>query len=69
MAWSVYIYDGKRQTPRGDRGKEMKKEFVKCADRRTARNRCPWAAVIIKAGGGYWCFESVNDARIWAKQK
>jgi len=47
----------------------MRKEFVECKSRATARRHCPWAAVIAKAEGGYWAFESVDDYRIWKVQK
>lgn len=47
----------------------MRTEFVACADRRTAKRRCPWAAVIVKVEGGYRCFESRNDARTWRRQR
>jgi hypothetical protein len=47
----------------------MRKEFVSCKDRRTAKRRCPWASVIVKAVGGYWCFESVVEAATWIMQR
>ena len=47
----------------------MRKEFVECKSRSTAKRLCPWAARIIKAEGGYWAFESIEDARIWKAQK
>jgi len=47
----------------------MRKEFVSCKDRRTAKRRCTWAVVIAKAEGGYWCFESLADAVVWGMQK
>ena len=39
----------------------MRKTFVECKSRATAKRRCPWACKIIKAEGGYWCFESITD--------
>ena len=47
----------------------MRREFVYCKTKKEARELCPWAAVIIKAESGYWCFESVDDARRWSNQK
>jgi len=46
----------------------MRREFVDCKTRATAKCRCPWAAVIIKAEGGYWAFESWDDYRLWKAQ-
>ena len=43
----------------------MRKQFVECRTRNTARRRCPWAVVIAKACGGFWAFESWDDYRIW----
>lgn len=34
-----------------------------------ARKACPWAAVFCKTETGYLCFESVQDADTWRKQK
>ncbi len=47
----------------------MKKEFIQVKSRKTAKRRAPWAARIVKAEGGYWAFESIEDARIWKNQK
>lgn len=47
----------------------MRKEFVECKSRSTAARRCPWAAVIAKADGGYWCFESPDDYDQWKGQR
>ena len=47
----------------------MRKQFVECADKRTAWRHCPWAAVIVKVCGGYQAFESYNDYEIWKNQK
>jgi hypothetical protein len=47
----------------------MRTQFVACKTRRTAVRRCPWAALIIKVQGGYQCFESVEDHRIWHNQR
>ncbi len=47
----------------------MRKEFVRCLSRSTARKLCPWAAIIAKAEGGYWAFESPSDYAIWRNQR
>jgi len=47
----------------------MRKEFIECASRSTARRRAPWAAVIAKVEGGFMAFESVADYATWKKQK
>lgn len=46
----------------------MRTEFIECRSRSTAKRRCPWAAVIARVEGGYRCFESVEDYRIWRQQ-
>jgi len=46
----------------------MRKQFVACKDRRTAKRRCPWHTVVAKVWGGYWCFESLLDAVTWEMQ-
>lgn len=47
----------------------MKSVFVECKCRKTAKKRCPWAAVIAKVDGGYHAFESWQDYQTWRKQK
>lgn len=48
----------------------MRKEFLAdCKSARQAQKLAPWASEVIKAEGGYWAFESVEDARIWRGQK
>lgn len=47
----------------------MKKQFVECADRKTAWEKCPWAAKIVKVEGGFMAFESLTDYRTWKNQK
>jgi len=47
----------------------MRKQFVPAMTRKQAADACPWASEIIKVEGGYMCFESVEDARIWRNQK
>ena len=34
-----------------------------------ARTTCPWASTILPVTGGYQCFESVDDAQTWMRQK
>lgn len=46
----------------------MRKQFIDTDDRDDAERECPWAAEIIEADGGYWCFESVTDAATWRNQ-
>ena len=48
---------------------KMRTQFVECKDRRTAKNRCPWAAKVVKAFGGFICFESIVDFETWKNQK
>jgi hypothetical protein len=47
----------------------MKTEYVVCKTRKTAVKRVPWAAKIVKVGGGYMAFESITDYHIWKNQK
>ena len=47
----------------------MRKTFVECKSRSTARRHAPWATIIAKACGGFWAFESVDDYRTWKNQK
>ena len=46
----------------------MRTEIEEVKDRRTAKRRMPWAAVIVKVCGGYKGFESVTDWQIWINQ-
>ena len=47
----------------------MNTSFVYCADRRTAKKRCPWAARITKVDGGFIAFATVDDYDTWRRQK
>jgi len=47
----------------------MRKEFIEVENRFEAIVQAPWAAIIAKAEGGYWAFESLVDYRIWKSQK
>lgn len=47
----------------------MKKQFVAVKTRKEAKKECPWAEKIVKADGGYLCFESYQDYLLWKRQK
>ena len=47
----------------------MRIEFTQVETRYRARKECPWASVITRVIGGYICFESKQDYKIWKKQK
>jgi len=47
----------------------MRKQFIACKNRKTAKNRCPWASVIASVEGGFIAFESVKEYKIWKNQK
>lgn len=47
----------------------MRQKFVECKWRYQAENECPWASKITKVCGGYMCFESIADYKIWRNQK
>jgi hypothetical protein len=54
----------------------MRKEFIENIDGKEAlefflsiKELAPWAAVVIVADSGCWCFESVIDANTWRNQK
>jgi hypothetical protein len=47
----------------------MRKLFIECETVEEATEACPWAAEIIEAEGGFWCFESAEDAEIWREQE
>lgn len=48
----------------------MRKEFLAgVKSSRTAKKLAPWACGVIKADGGYWAFESSDDAYRWVSQK
>ena len=62
---TVYGQEGKKKEGR----KKMRKEFFEGKTREEAIEACPWAAKVVKAEGGYWCFESIEDYRVWKGQK
>jgi hypothetical protein len=33
-----------------------------------AKARCPWAQAWVQVAGGIWCFESVQEARLYQPQ-
>ena len=47
----------------------MKTELVQCSTWRTAKRRCPWSCKIVRVEGGFRCFESVTDYRVWRNQR
>lgn len=47
----------------------MRTKFVECGTRYQAAKECPWASKIAKVCGGFMCFESVDDYKIWRQQK
>jgi len=47
----------------------MRTQFFDCKTRKTAINRAPWAARIVKVEGGYLAFESIADYSVWKSQK
>lgn len=47
----------------------MRTQFVEVETIEEAEALCPWAAEIIEAEGGFWCFESVRDADTWKAQQ
>ncbi len=51
------------------RGGRMRRLFVACKSRNTAKKRCPWASITMKVDGGFVCFESMEDYRTFKSQK
>ena len=47
----------------------MRSEFVEAKTRKDALKSCPWASFLSKVNGGYMCFESYGDYRIYINQK
>jgi hypothetical protein len=43
--------------------------FIQSDDRAEAVRRCAAAVAVIKVGGGYLCFESIDDYRAWANSQ
>jgi hypothetical protein len=46
----------------------MRQEFVECKTKKQAEKECPWAEKIVKVEGGYRCFESSQDYKMWRNQ-
>lgn len=47
----------------------MRVKFVECKYRYQALKEYPWASKICKVCGGFVCFESYEDWRVWNNQK
>jgi len=47
----------------------MRKLFIQGVTRKEAKEIAPWAAVILVADDGCWCFKSVIDANEWKGEK
>ena len=47
----------------------MRSRFVECKSKTVACDECPWASVVVRVTGGYMCFESYSDYRVWMNQK
>lgn len=46
----------------------MRKQFVQCKSRNTAKAQCPWFAIVVKVEGGFMAFESMADYYMWKAQ-
>lgn len=53
----------------------MRKQFIEIDNdgndlcrRKRAEALAPWASELVEAEGGFWAFESVEEARIWKEQ-
>ena len=47
----------------------MRKQLAECKTKLEAYELYPWASVVVKAEGGWMCFESYTDYHIWINQK
>ena len=47
----------------------MKTQFIETGTRYQATKACQWAIKTAKVCGGYICFESIIDYKIWKNQK
>ena len=47
----------------------LKKQFIELESRYKAKKACPWAIRTAKVCGGYMCFETIPDYKIWKNQK
>jgi hypothetical protein len=64
-----YIRRPRQSRRQKQEGREMKKEFIECKSRSTAKRRAPWACKIVKVEGGFMAFESWEDFEVWHNQK
>ena len=46
----------------------MRTQFVQTESAKDARKSCPWQSRIAKVCGGYMCFESIDDYKVWNNQ-
>jgi hypothetical protein len=46
----------------------MRQAFIQCETKGQALEECPWACEAIEVAGGYRCFESANDVKVWKSQ-
>lgn len=46
----------------------MRQTFFQGGTIRKASDAYPWAAYVLACDGGFMCFESVDDAEVWAAQ-
>ena len=42
--------------------------FVGCKTKATAQRQCPWCKGFVKAEGGYFCFDTVEEAESFRKK-
>lgn len=48
----------------------MRTKFLsECESLDEAKERAPWASVYKPADGGWWAFESTEDAKTWEAQE
>ena len=47
----------------------MRVKFIETESYQAAKKACPWASITAKVFGGFMCFESVTDYKIWKNQK
>ena len=47
----------------------MRIKTTETKSRKKAQQECPWACKIVRVEGGYKCFESIDDYKIWKNQK
>ncbi|WP_163056815.1 hypothetical protein [Acidithiobacillus ferrooxidans] len=48
----------------------MRKEtFTGSVSRYFVQRQCPWATKVVKVSGGYKAFESIEDWKVWKKQR